>query len=108
MDHGRPGPPHDALKNVAFVIGWALTMALVSGRVLFADDGAVLGWLPLGILVLFLFAMWACVLIGLPLLLSERRRRRRPAAPRAGAKRRRRLEGAADAVHEGTPSGPPP
>jgi len=106
MGHGRPGPPHDAVKNVAFVIGWALTMALVSGRVLFADDGAVLGWLPLGILVLFLFAMWACVLIGLPLLLG-RRRRRRSAPPRARAKRRRQLEGAAEAVAEGTPSGPP-
>jgi hypothetical protein len=87
MGHGRPGPPHDAVKNVAFVIGWALTMALVSGRVLFADDGAVLGWLPLGILVLFLFAMWACVLIGLPLLLGRRRRRvpRRRAHARSGA-----------------------
>jgi hypothetical protein len=90
------------MRNVAFVIGWSLTMALVSGRVLFADDSAVLGRLPLGVLMLFLFAMWACVLIGLPLLLSGRRRRRRP-APRARAKRRRRLEGAA----EGTPSGPP-
>ena len=94
------------MKNVAFVIGWALTMALVSGRVLFPDDGAFLGRLPLGILVLFLFAMWACVLIGLPLLL-DRHRRRRPAAPRARAKPRRRREGAAEAAAEGTPSGPP-
>jgi len=50
--------------------------------------------------------VWACVLIGLPLLLG-RRRRRRSAAPRARAKRRRQLEGAAEAVAEGTPSGPP-
>lgn len=108
MGHGRSGPSHDALKNVAFVIGWALTMALVSGRVLFADDNVVLARLPLGILVLFLFAMWACVLIGLPLLLGGRRRRRRPAAQRARAKRRRRSgAGAAQAAAEGTPSGPP-
>ena len=106
MDHRRLGSPHDAVKNVAFVIGWALTMALVSGRVLF-PDGAVLGRLPLTVLVLFLFAMWACVLIGLPLLLRERRRRRRAAAPRARAKRRRAREGAGEAAAGGTRSGPP-
>ena len=106
MSHGPPGSPHDAVKNVAFVIGWALTMALVSGRVLFADD-AVLGRVPLGVLVLFLFAMWACVLIGLPLLLGDRPRRRRPAAPRARTKRRRRLQAAPDAPTEGAPSRPP-
>ena len=94
------------MKTVAFVLGWALTMALVSGRGLFPDADAFLGRLPLGFLVLFLFARWACVLIGLPLLLG-RRRRRRSAAPRARAKRRRQLEGAAEAVAEGTPSGPP-
>jgi hypothetical protein len=107
MGHGPPGLPHDAVKNVAFVIGWALTMALVSGRVLFADDGAVPGRLPLGVVLLFLFAMWACVLIGLPLLLRGRRRRRRAAAPRDRAKRRRRLQDAARTAAEGTPSGPP-
>ena len=107
MGHGRPATPPHAVKNIAFVIGWSLTMALVSGRVLF-PDGETIGRLPPSILVLFLFAMWACVLIGLPLLLRERRRRRRPAAaPRGRTKRRRRVEAPADAAAEGLPSGPP-
>ena len=96
------------MKHVAFVIGWSLTMALVSGSVLF-PHGETIGRLPRVILVLFLFAMWACVLIGLPLLLREQRRRRRPAAgaPRTRAKRRRRLAAPAEAAAEGVPSGPP-